>query len=111
MTTDPDAVAAHGTTVSSRPTARVSWDTDGRNTSQSQVISQPVYPPRCDHSLARIDGMAHPSYMRDDPKPTACIGATGRIWEPSHVRAPQRVRETDDLSVGTMDGELTSAND
>ncbi|MGB9932986.1 hypothetical protein [Haloarcula amylolytica] len=74
--------------------------------------SQPVYLPRCNRSPARHDdGMAHPS-------PSVTTLPASLCWcdrlGPERVigaRVGRRVNVTDDTSVGTMDGELTSAND
>ncbi|WP_147435160.1 MULTISPECIES: hypothetical protein [unclassified Haloarcula] len=49
----------------------------------------------------------HPAYPR---RPPACVGATGCADRVVSARAGWRAYVTDDTSVGTMDGELTSAN-
>ncbi|WP_137682566.1 hypothetical protein [Haloarcula mannanilytica] len=60
-------------------------------------------------SARRRDGT--PVTPASTPRPAACVGATGLAGSRFGARAGWRVYVTDDTSVGTMDGELTSAND
>ncbi|QCP92898.1 hypothetical protein [Haloarcula marismortui] len=104
--TDAPTISGDGGVLLPSSAVGARWDTDGRDTSRTLAAGVPA----ALQSLARHDdGMAHPSSGVSTPPASLCWCDrwAGRVV---YVRAGWRVYVTDDTSVGTMDGELTSAN-